>query len=33
MEFSDSGPGILEPQRIFDPFYTTKSVGKGRGLA
>jgi signal transduction histidine kinase len=32
MEFSDSGPGIRNPQRIFDPFYTTKAVGKGMGL-
>ena len=31
-QFSDSGPGILEPERVFDPFYTTKSVGKGAGL-
>jgi len=32
LEFSDSGPGVREPQRIFDPFYTTKPVGKGMGL-
>jgi signal transduction histidine kinase len=32
LEFSDSGPGIAEPHRVFDPFYTTKEVGKGAGL-
>ena len=32
IEFTDSGPGVLNPHRIFDPFYTTKPVGKGTGL-
>jgi signal transduction histidine kinase len=32
LQFSDTGPGIREPQRVFDPFYTTKPVGKGSGL-
>ena len=29
---SDNGTGIADPQRIFDPFYTTKQAGKGTGL-
>jgi signal transduction histidine kinase len=32
LQFSDTGPGIREPQRVFDPFYTTKPVGQGTGL-
>jgi signal transduction histidine kinase len=32
IQFSDSGPGVLEPKRVFDPFYTTKPIGKGTGL-
>jgi PAS domain S-box-containing protein len=32
VEFTDNGTGIADPERIFDPFYTTKQAGKGTGL-
>ena len=34
IEVHDNGPGILamDMEKIFDPFYTTKDVGKGSGL-
>lgn len=28
----DSGPGISEPEKIFDPFYSTKEVGVSEGM-
>jgi signal transduction histidine kinase len=31
-EFADTGPGAQHPERVFDPFYTTKAIGKGAGL-
>jgi signal transduction histidine kinase len=30
--FLDNGPGMKEPEKVFDHFYTTKAVGKGTGL-
>jgi signal transduction histidine kinase len=32
VEFSDDGPGMSEPAKVFDPFYTTRPVGQGTGL-
>ena len=28
----DTGPGLSEPERIFDPFYSTKAVGQEEGM-
>ena len=28
----DTGPGLTEPERIFDPFYTTKAASEGEGM-
>jgi C4-dicarboxylate-specific signal transduction histidine kinase len=30
--FEDEGAGFRHPERAFDPFYTTKTVGTGTGL-
>ncbi|MEL6783896.1 MAG: ATP-binding protein [Pseudomonadota bacterium] len=29
---TDTGPGIAEPDRIFEPFYSTKELGASKGL-
>lgn len=28
----DNGPGLAEPARVFEPFYTTKELGASKGL-
>ena len=32
VQFSDDGPGVQQPERVFDPFYTTRPIGQGAGL-
>jgi two-component system, NtrC family, C4-dicarboxylate transport sensor histidine kinase DctB len=32
LKVSDTGPGIAEPERMFDPFYSTKGVGHAEGM-
>ena len=32
VRFQDTGPGIEMPDKVFDPFYTTKSVGGSSGM-
>ena len=32
MHFSDTGPGIDVPDKVFDPFYSTKEVGRAEGM-
>ena len=32
LSLADTGPGIAEPERIFDPFYSTKEVGASEGM-
>ena len=32
LEVRDSGPGINDPDKIFEPFYSTKSIGEAEGV-
>jgi len=32
VQFRDNGPGIEMPDKVFDPFYTTKQVGETGGM-
>jgi signal transduction histidine kinase len=32
LRFDDDGPGLENPERALEPFYSTKPVGKGTGL-
>ncbi len=32
VEFRDTGPGIEMPDKVFEPFYTTKEVGQTGGM-
>jgi len=32
LDIFDSGPGVKEPSKIFEMFYTTKDIGEGTGL-
>ena len=32
VNFRDTGPGIEMPDKVFDPFYTTKSTGTTGGM-
>jgi two-component system C4-dicarboxylate transport sensor histidine kinase DctB len=29
---ADTGPGIADPERMFEPFYSTKAVGSAEGM-
>jgi len=32
LEIHDTGPGIEEPEKAFEPFYSTKEIGEAEGV-
>lgn len=32
IEIRDTGPGVIDPDKVFDPFYSTKEVGASEGM-
>jgi two-component system C4-dicarboxylate transport sensor histidine kinase DctB len=32
LSVEDNGPGLRDPDKLFEPFYTTKKAGEGLGL-
>ena len=32
LSVSDTGPGLSEPDKVFEPFYSTKSIGEAEGV-
>jgi two-component system C4-dicarboxylate transport sensor histidine kinase DctB len=32
LSIEDNGPGLADPEKLFEPFYTTKKPGEGLGL-
>jgi two-component system, NtrC family, C4-dicarboxylate transport sensor histidine kinase DctB len=32
LHLRDTGPGIAEPEKMFDPFYSTKAIGQAEGM-
>ena len=32
VDVSDTGPGLENPEKVFDPFYTTRQVGAANGM-
>jgi two-component system C4-dicarboxylate transport sensor histidine kinase DctB len=32
MSLRDTGAGLVDPERVFEPFYTTKEIGASKGI-